>query len=127
MLYDALLQILQADPFVQTVRITELRLYGVDAFQIKIRATLPAALNFQLWLNYNSHQARYAYQVFNAQTTLLRWDNAPHHLYLQVNTPHHFHDPQEQVTSSNLVGDPLQDLPAVLAEIARYLATKQAK
>ncbi len=122
-MYDALLQLLQASPVVTNPQITDLKTYGRNAFRVKMRATVTPTLTFQVWLNHNPHHTRYAYQLFGHDGTLLRWDNAPHYPHLRTNFPHHFHDDQGRIVPSGLQGDPLRDLPVVLAEIERYLAT----
>ena len=122
-MYDALLQILQASIVTRDPQIIHLTRYGQEAFRVTVRAIVTPTLTFQVWLNHNPHHTRYAYQLFSHSGTLLRWDNAPHHQYLGVNFPHHFHDDQSRITPSALQGDPLQDLPAVLAEIEHYLPT----
>lgn len=38
-----------------------------------------------------------------------------------MNFPHHFHDSLGRLTTSVLSGDPLADLPVVLAEVKHYL------
>ena len=123
-MYDALLRLLQASPITRDPRITDLKTYGWNAFRVKIQAIVTPTLTFQVWLNHNPHHTRYAYQLFGHGDALLRWDNAPHHPHLKMNFPHHFHDDQGRVVSSALQGDPLQDLPIVLAEIERFLATR---
>ncbi len=126
-MYDELLQILKASPVLHDAQITDLKTYGRDAFRVKMRATVTPALTFQLWLNRAPDHTRYAYQLFGYGRALLRWDNAPHHPYLTTNYPHHFHDSEERIIPSTLGGDPLQDLPVVLAEIERYLSKLPAK
>jgi len=122
--YDALLRLLQASPITRDPRITDLKTYGWNAFRVKIQAIVTPTLTFQVWLNHNPHHTRYAYQLFGHGDALLRWDNAPHHSHLKANFPHHFHDNQGRVVSSVLQGDPLQDLPVVLAEVERFLSTR---
>lgn len=90
-----------------------------------MRAVVSPALTFQIWLNHNPRHTRYAYQLFSSSGSLLRWDNAPHHPRLGTNFPHHFHNEQGRIVPSVLQGDPLQDLPVVLAEIGRYLSILQ--
>jgi hypothetical protein len=99
--YDALLRLLQASPVTRAPRITDLKTYGWNAFRVKIQAIVTPTLTFQVWLNHN-----------------------PHHSHLKTNFPHHFHDKQGRVVSSVLQGDPLQDLPVVLAEVERFLSTR---
>lgn len=117
-MYDALLRLLQASPVTYNPRITDLRVYGPNAFRVKMRAMVTPTLTFQVWLNHNPRHTR--------SGALLRWDNAPHHSHLKTNFPHHFHDDQGQIVPSALQGDPLRDLPVVLAEIERFLSTKPA-
>jgi hypothetical protein len=62
----------------------------------------------------------YSYQLFTDRP-LLRWDNAPHFPALS-NFPHHLHAETSGVKASTLVGDPLRDLPRVLADIQAFLA-----
>ena len=65
----------------------------------------------------------YAYQVFT-NSPLLRWDNAPHFPAIK-SFPHHMHEESREVKASALVGDPVIDLPLVLAEITTLLAKSQ--
>lgn len=123
-MYNALLRLLQASPVTRHPHITDLKIYGQNAFRVKMRATVTPVLTFQVWLNHNPRRTRYAYQVFSSSGPLLRWDNAPHYPHLGTNFPHHFHDSQGQIIPSVLQGDPLQDLPVVLAEIERRFSTK---
>jgi hypothetical protein len=124
-MYNALLRLLQASHVTRNPRITDLKIYGRNAFRVKMQATVTPTLTFQVWLNHNPRHTRYAYQLFSPSGPLLRWDNAPHHPHLGINFPHHFHDDREQIASSTLQGDPLQDLPVVLAEIEQYLSMLQ--
>lgn len=121
-MYDALLQLLQASPVTHDPQITELKTYGRNAFRVKMRAMVTPMLTFQVWLNHNPRHTRYAFQLFSDGDTVLRWDNAPHYPHLKTNFPHHFHDDQGRIVPSVLHGDPLQDLPLILAEIERYLS-----
>jgi hypothetical protein len=109
--YDALLRLLQASPVTHNPHITDLKVYGPNAFRVKMRATVTSMLTFQVWLNHNPRYTRYAYQLFSHGKT---------------NFPHHFHDDQGRTTTSALQGDPLQDLSLVLAEIERFISTKPA-
>lgn len=126
-MYDALLRLLRASTVTSNPQITDLKIYGQNAFRVKIQATVTPVLTFQTWLNHNPHRTRYAYQLFGLGGTLLRWDNAPHYPHLKTNFPHHFHDERGQITPSTLQGDPLQDLTVVLAEIERYLSTASGR
>lgn len=122
-MYDTLLQLLRTFPLTHNPQITDLKTYGQNAFRVKMRAVVTPTMTFQVWLNHNPDYTRYAYQLFSHDATVLRWDNAPHYPHLKTNFPHHFHDEQGQIVPSSLRGDPLQDLPVVLAEIERYIST----
>jgi hypothetical protein len=121
--YDALLQLLQASSVTHNPHIIDLKVYGPNAFRVKMQAMVTPTLTFQVWLNHNPRYTRYAYQLFSLGNALLRWDNAPHHPYLKTNFPHHFHDDQGRTVPSVLQGDPLRDLPVVLAEIEQFIST----
>ena len=121
-----MLQLLQASTVVCNPRITDLKTYGRNAFRVKMQATITPTLTFQVWLNHNPSHTRYAYQLFSHGDTLLHWDNAPHHSHLETNFPHHFHNAQGRIVPSTLQGDPLKDLPVVLAEIERFLSAGSA-
>jgi hypothetical protein len=123
--YDALLRLPQNSPVTQNPQIVELMIYGENAFRFKIRATVDPTITFQVWVNCNPHHTRYAYQLFKYGNTLMRWDNAPHYPGI-VSFPHHLHDAQDQVHSTTLSGDPLQDLSLVLTEISLYLSMQDA-
>ena len=124
-MYSALLQLLQASPVTHNPQITDLKIYGRNAFRVKIRAVVTRTLALQVWLNHNPRHTRYAYQLFSHSGTLLRWDNAPHHPHLRTSFPHQCHDDQGRIAPSALQGDPLRDLQIVLVEIERYLWTLQ--
>lgn len=121
-MYEGLLEILRNSPITHSPQVTSLTIYGRDAFRVTIRATVTPITTFQIWLNHNPHHTRYAYQLLSHGHTLLRWDNAPHHPQCTENYPHHFHDGQGQIHSSPLHGEPLRDLPTVLARIEQHLS-----
>ena len=90
---------------------------------IRIISTLVNGLRFQIRLHQipGSTDIGYSYQIFSSRP-LFRWDNARHHIHLTKNFPHHFHNKFDEVTSSNLSGDVIADLPEVLLEIQRILS-----
>lgn len=124
-MYETLLHLLQASSVTHNPKITDLKLYGRNAFRVKIQATVTQTITFQVWLNHTPRHTRYAYQLFSSDKALLRWDNAPHHPGVVTNFPHHFHDDQKRVVSSPLQGEPLQDIPIVLVKIERYIASRE--
>lgn len=120
-MFDDIQRILAASGIVSDVQVIELIPYGADAFRVKLRAKVTSELTLQVWLNHTGHRARYAYQLFRHGEPILRWDNAPHHPEQGTNFPHHFHDEFGQLSASRLIGNPVVDLPGVLAEIARHV------
>jgi hypothetical protein len=64
--------------------------------------------------NYRSFKARYSYQYLRDDETILRYDNAPHHLHLPT-FPHHKHEGDTIIASSE------PTLQQVLAEIASLM------
>lgn len=122
-LLGALTAILQSHPVCQHVTILETNVFSPDQFFFKIRAVLPEGFNFQLRIYHNHGHIDYAYQLFSDEP-LLRWDNKEEFRYVET-YPHHHHDEKGNVTISNLVGDPMQDLEQVLAQIERYLQVQE--
>jgi hypothetical protein len=114
-----LLNMLARWPEISNSRIIE---YEVDAgvvLMYKIRCDLPKGHFFQIRLRLKAGAIAYSYQLFTTKP-VLRWDNAPHHPSL-ANFPYHFHDDTDTRHPSNLSGDPLADVPMVLAEAFNYI------
>ena len=120
-MYDEIQRILAESAIVHQLQVIELIPYGSDAFRAKLRAGVTSDLTLQVWINHNSRHTRYAYQLFRQGEPVLCWDNAPHHPEQGTNFPHHFHDEFGRLAASSLTGDPVTDLPSVLAEIERFL------
>ena len=117
-----LLDMLARWPEISNSRIIE---YEVDAgvvLMYKIRCDLPKGHFFQIRLRLESGAIAYSYQLFTTKP-VLRWDNALHYPSI-ANFPHYFHDDTDTVHPSNLSGDPLADLSAVLTEIVAYIKQK---
>jgi len=117
-----LLDMLARWPEISNSRIIE---YEVDASVVlmyKIRCDLPKGYSSQIRLRLRAGTTEYSYQLFTNKP-ILRWDNAPHHPSL-ARFPHHFHDDTDATYPSNLSGDPLADLSAVLTEIVAYIKQK---
>ncbi len=96
--------------------------YEADAgvvLMYKIRCDLPEGHSLQIRLRLKAGAIQYSYQLFTSKP-VLRWDNAPHHWSL-ANFPHHFHGDTDAKCPSGLSGDPLADLPLVLAEVINYI------
>jgi len=114
-----LLSLLRAHPLVQSLRVVRYDETPLGKVELKVRCRLLGGYQFQIWLHHESAFQDYAYQLFNDRP-LLRWDNAPH--YPDVAThPHHFHNEFGHVGTSLLRGDPIVDLPHVLAEIEKWV------
>ena len=114
-----LLDMLARWPEISNSRIIE---YEVDASVVlmyKIRCDLPKGYSSQIRLRLRAGTTEYSYQLFTNKP-ILRWDNAPHHPNLP-NFPHHFHDDTDTKHPSGLTGDPLADVPIVLAEVTDYI------
>ena len=107
---------LQANHLFNDVRIVQERVFSNEQFALKIRAQLAESWQLQIYLYYNRGHYDYAYQVFYV-TSIMRWDNKEDCPGL-ANFPHHYH-PQDggPPVSSTLVGNPLTDLPIVIASL----------
>lgn len=126
-MYQQILQILRDSGLIAKPEITELRVYGEEQFRVKIRGNVTESLTLQIWINHNPLRTRYSYQLFGEERPILRWDNAPHHPELPENFPHHFHDEQGAMFSSELTGNPLEDVLSVLRGIEEFLADPHAR
>jgi hypothetical protein len=107
---------LQASRLFNGVAIAQERVFSDEQFALKIRAQLKQGGQLQVYLYYNRGHYDYAYQVFDA-TAIMRWDNKEDCPGL-ANFPHHYH-PQDggSPVASTLVGNPMSDLPIVLASL----------
>ena len=88
-------------------------------YKIRCRV-LRAAYELELRFIQTENEIIYSYQLFTDRP-IMRWDNAPHFPTLQ-NFPHHSHDEAGEIDESNLIGDPVQDLPNVLNHVRALLA-----
>jgi hypothetical protein len=104
---------LQGSPLCTSVRVVETHQFSDRQFALKVRAELARGGALQVRLYYNDQHIDYAYQLFQADQPVLRWDNKEHFPDL-VTQPHHFHAETGSVTDSTLNGDPGHDLPLVL-------------
>lgn len=118
-LVRTLLAVLGAHPLVSQVKIVHLDETPTARLEVKIRCRIASQQQFQIWIHQGASTLDYAYQLFTS-VPLLRWDNAPHYPTIAT-APHHYHDEQNQVTASPLVGEPDVDLPHVLDAIVQWL------
>jgi len=86
----------------------------------KIRCSLlPSRYKLDVRLIQTENEIIYSYQLFHDRP-VIRWDNAPH--FPSVTTfPHHFHDQNDKIEPSNLIGDIIEDIDYVLGKIKRLL------
>jgi len=86
----------------------------------KLRCNLlPSRYKLDVRLIQTENEIIYSYQLFHDRP-IIRWDNAPH--FPSVTTfPHHFHDQNDKIKESNLMGDIIEDIDYVLGEIKRLL------
>ncbi|MBU4344999.1 MAG: DUF6516 family protein [Desulfobacteraceae bacterium] len=86
----------------------------------KLRCSLlPSRYKLDVRLIQTENEIIYSYQLFHDRP-IIRWDNAPH--FPSVTTfPHHFHDQNDKIKASNLMGDIIEDIDYVLGEIKRLL------
>ena len=86
----------------------------------KLRCSLlPSRYKLDVRLIQTENEIIYSYQLFH-ERPIIRWDNAPH--FPSVTTfPHHFHDQNDKIKASNLMGDIIKDIDYVLGEIKRLL------
>ncbi len=81
---------------------------------LKIRVELVNRWHLQIWEHETPVTRRYAYHVFKGATTIVRWDNAPHHRDIST-FPHHKHRGSEIVGSEEMqVGDVLDELEKMM-------------
>ena len=121
-MYNAILRLLEESAIIENSQITDLQVYGQNAFRVKIQAGISPDLTFQIWINRNTRRTRYSYQLLRQSEALLRWDNAPHHPEIKSNYPHHYHEEQGEISPSHLQGRPLEDLSLVLKSIEKYIS-----
>jgi hypothetical protein len=123
-----LLAFLEAQRLVESLRVLEYDETPWGKIELKVRCRLSKRsgmgdrYELQVWLHHEPALQDYAYQLF-ADRPLLRWDNAPHYPHI-TSAPHHFHNESNQVFESPLSGNPLTDLPKVLDDIERWIATQ---
>ncbi len=122
-LVPEILQLLRTRPLVRSLRVVEHDETPLGRFILKVRCQLRGEYQSQLWLHREPDFQSYAYQLFTDRP-LLRWDNAPHYPHVPT-APHHFHDISGTILDSNLVGDPLADLPIVLDTIETFLTCRE--
>lgn len=86
----------------------------------KLRCSLlPSRYKLDVRLIQTENEIIYSYQLFH-ERPIIRWDNAPHFPSLTT-FPHHFHDQNDKIKASNLMGDIIKDIDYVLGEIKRLL------
>jgi hypothetical protein len=117
-LLDDLLTRMRSTPELSDIQLVENNAVDDETFVFKIQASiLPNTLQIRFLADKNFE--RYSFQLYSDRP-LLRWDNAPHYPDLS-NSPHHFHDQNENVHPSALTGNLLDDFDIVLQEIKAFM------
>ena len=120
-LLDSLLARMRATPELSDIQILENESVDDETFVFKVRAAIVASF-LQIRFLADKDLKRYSFQLYGDRP-ILRWDNAPHYPDL-LNSPHHFHDQDGNISSSTLSGDLLADYDLVIAAVLDYLAGK---
>ena len=110
---------LQGSPLCTSVRVVETQQFSDRQYALKVRAELARGGALQIRLYYHDQHIDYAYQVFQADQPVLRWDNTEHFPGIATH-PHHFHAPTGLVGDSTLNSDPVHDLPLVLDYLTTF-------
>lgn len=119
-LVDNLIAFLRGHSLIENVRVVEYDETPFGSLEIKIRCRLKGKYQFQVWLHAEEEFTDYSYQLFTDHP-LLRWDNSPH--YPSISTaPHHFHNEENKVSKSSLLGEPLKDVRVVIMDIEKWLS-----
>ncbi|WP_457551400.1 toxin-antitoxin system TumE family protein [Desulfobacula sp.] len=86
----------------------------------KLRCSLlPSRYKLDVRLIQTEKEIIYSYQLFHDRP-IIRWDNAPH--FPSITTfPHHFHNQNNKIKTSNLMGNIIEDIDYVIGEIRRLL------
>ena len=87
-----------------------LQIVAVHDLVTKWRIEMVSDYHLDIYLN--ETLSKYSYALIKGGQRILGWDNAPHHPAL-ANFPHHVHQPEGQVDSSSLNGDPEHDLEEI--------------
>lgn len=115
-LLNVVVTTLQESPVCQNTRTLETQQFSEDQFSLKVRAEIIDKSDLQVRLYQNNEHTDYAYQWFRGEQHLARWDNKEHFPDLPTQ-PHHFHNADGKVESSQMNGTPSHDLPIVLDHI----------
>lgn len=117
-LLDELLARMRAAPELSNIQVVENEAVDDETFVFKVHASiLPNYLQIRLLADKDFQ--RYSFQLYSDRP-LLRWDNTLHYPDLS-NSPHHFHDQNENVSPSALTGNLLIDFEFVMAEVKRFM------
>ena len=81
---------------------------------LEIRVKLTNHWYLQVWEHETPVTRRYAYHVFDGDTMIVRWDNAPHHRDIST-FPHHKHVSGEIVESEEMrIGSALVEIEKMI-------------
>jgi hypothetical protein len=118
-LLSQILSLIQINRYYINSEILDVRQFSSEQYFFKIRAKLTESYYLQVRIYFNKEHTDYAYQLFTDEP-IIRWDNTEEYKILE-NFPHHFHDSNGFVVSSDLIGDPRVDLEIVLERINKYI------
>lgn len=113
-LLDDLLSRMRRTPELSDIQVIDNESVDDETFVFKVRAVIAPGF-LQIRFLADKDFGRYSFQLYSDRP-LLGWDNTPHYPDLP-NFPHHFHDRDENISSSNLTGNLLVDYEIVFAEI----------
>lgn len=111
--------IIEYSAICQAITLIENREFSPQQYVLKLHIALINEYLLQIRFYVNRLHIDYAYQLFSHEP-LIRWDNKEEYPSLSSH-PHHFHNTKGQVVASDLCGDPLVDLPIVLAYLENFL------
>ena len=120
-LLDDLLARMRSTAELSDIQVIENESVDDETFVFKVRAAIISSF-LQVRFLADKDLERYSFQLYGDRP-LLRWDNAPHYPGL-LNFPHHLHDRDENISSSTLSGDLLNDYDLVIADVLDYVAGK---
>ncbi|MBI5712820.1 MAG: hypothetical protein HZC38_05270 [Chloroflexi bacterium] len=113
---------LQTSEICRNVRVIETQQFSDEQFALKVRCEITTGGELQVRLYQNSEHVDYAYQLFQDEQPVIRWDNKEHFPEIATH-PHHFHNPSGGVNESALNGNADHDLPLVLNHLATLVLT----
>jgi len=91
--------------------------------EARLRIKVALICGFTLNIYFHTTTGGYGFTLVKAGRVIMRWDNAPHHPYIST-YPHHLHDENGEIKPSDLVGNPILDLPKVMVRVVDILSKR---